>query len=190
MKNLTKKHKLIIIISFIVTFIVTAAILSLILFRSTEPDANHEINMEIIQQFDMGYGIIGRLQSEVIDLDAPIRHGIDYDTLDYYIGHFPDTSLLSGNIALAAHNRGYPENWFERLHELEMGDRITYITRFDAMHFEVTEIKYVHERDVHILYNTPDTRLTLVTCVENNRRQRLIVIATLITEEISEVVYE
>ena len=36
-----------------------------------------------------------------------------------YVGHFENTNLLNGNVGLAAHNRGYPINYFARLKELE-----------------------------------------------------------------------
>lgn len=43
-----------------------------------------------------------------------------------YVGHFENTNLLNGNVGLAAHNRGYPINYFARLKELEFGDEIIY----------------------------------------------------------------
>jgi len=103
--------------------------------------------------------------------------------LERYVGHFPNTSLLSGNIALAAHNRGFPNSWFERLHELEIGDEIIYSTRFSTMYFEVVRTKEVDERDMSVLDNTPDTRLTLITCITERRNKRLVVTATLIANE-------
>ena len=176
MKDKIKKYKVIIIIAIFIIAIITTIIFSL--FSKQEVDVNQSVNNEIIQQFMMEGDIIGWIKSEVIDLQAPIKHGIDYGLLENYVGHFPDTAILSGNIGLAAHNRGHTQNWFERLYELEIGDKLTYITKFDTMYFEVSEIKQVHEREVHVLYSTVDTRLTLVTCIPNNRRYRLIVIAT------------
>lgn len=46
-----------------------------------------------------------QLEIPKINLVAPIAEGIDENTISKYIGHFPSTSRLKGNIGLAAHNR-------------------------------------------------------------------------------------
>ena len=61
-----------------------------------------------------------------IDLVAPISEGTSQEVMLEYVGHFEDTNLLNGNVGLAAHNRGYPINYFSRLKELEVGDEIIY----------------------------------------------------------------
>ena len=39
-----------------------------------------------------------------------------------YVGHFENTEEWDGNVGLAAHNRGYPINYFANLKELKIGD--------------------------------------------------------------------
>lgn len=66
------------------------------------------------------------LEIPKIELLAEIREGTDIDTLNQYIAHFEETTRENGNIGLAAHNRGYKLNYFERLKELEEGDIVFY----------------------------------------------------------------
>jgi sortase (surface protein transpeptidase) len=61
-----------------------------------------------------------------IELIAEISEGTDQDILNKYVGHFEETSKLSGNVGLAAHNRGYKVNYFSRIKELEFNDEIFY----------------------------------------------------------------
>ena len=76
-----------------------------------------------------------------------------------YVGHFENTNLLNGNVGLAAHNRGYPINYFARLEELEFGDEIIYKQGYET--------------------NT----ITLITCVENKPTQRRCIQGIEIKEE-------
>ena len=47
-----------------------------------------------------------------INLKAEIREGTLKEIMDKYVGHFEETSKTTGNIGLAAHNRGYENNYF------------------------------------------------------------------------------
>lgn len=67
-----------------------------------------------------------QLEIPKINLLAEISEGTDVDTLNQYIAHFEETAKENGNIGLAAHNRGYKVNYFERLKELEKGDSVFY----------------------------------------------------------------
>ena len=58
-----------------------------------------------------------------------------------YVGHFENTNLLNGNVGLAAHNRGYPINYFARLKELEFGDEIIYKQGYETKKYVVNEKK-------------------------------------------------
>mgnify|MGYP000345637288 CR=1 FL=1 len=57
-----------------------------------------------------------------------------------YVGHFENTNLLNGNVGLAAHNRGYPINYFARLKELEFGDEIIYKQGYETKKYVVNNI--------------------------------------------------
>ena len=61
-----------------------------------------------------------------INLVANIEEGTSQEVMELYVGHFEETSKFVGNVGLAAHNRGYTYNYFERLKELKNGDEIEY----------------------------------------------------------------
>ena len=66
------------------------------------------------------------LEIPCINLRTDIKEGTTKEIMDNYIGHFEETKIEDGNIGLAAHNRGYKNNYFERLKELKEGDKIYY----------------------------------------------------------------
>ena len=53
------------------------------------------------------------IEIPIINLKANIKEGTEKETLDDYVGHFEETQKENGNIGLAAHNRGYKNNYFE-----------------------------------------------------------------------------
>lgn len=102
-----------------------------------------------------------------IELSADISNGTDKETLNKYVGHFIETPIEDGNIALAGHNRGYDVNYFSRLKELREGDEIIYIHNEINRIYEVTKNKIIKDTDIDVLENTEENILTLITCVEN-----------------------
>lgn len=115
------------------------------------------------------------LQIPKIDLYAQISEGTDEKTLNQYIGHFEESKKISGNICLAAHNRGYPVNYFERLKELKVGDEIFYFVNEEKYKYIIDEIIVIYETDWTVIENTEDDRITLITCIENRDAYRLCV---------------
>ena len=107
-----------------------------------------------------------------IELSADISNGTDKETLNKYVGHFIETPIKDGNIALAGHNRGYNVNYFSRLKELREGDEIIYIHNEINRIYEVTKNKIIKDTDIDVLENTEDNILTLITCVENEPNYR------------------
>ena len=65
-----------------------------------------------------------QLEIPSINLKAQIAEGTTKEVMDEYIGHFEETSKDTGNIGLAAHNRGYNVNYFQDLKKLKEGDEI------------------------------------------------------------------
>ena len=104
-----------------------------------------------------------------------IKDGIDENTLNEYIGHFPNTSNWSGNIGLAAHNRGYKNNYFSNIKYLENGDEIIYNVNNNIKKYKVKKKIEIDSDDWSYLQNTNDNRITLITCVENKGNKRLVV---------------
>lgn len=123
------------------------------------------------------------LEIEKIELIAEISEGTDEETLNYFIGHFSNTPVKIGNVGLAAHNRGYINNYFSRLKELEKGDKINYYINGNKFEYEVENILIIYESDWSMLENTNDNRITMITCVENREKYRLCVQAVRVKEE-------
>lgn len=107
-----------------------------------------------------------------IYLDAPIIEGTSKEVLRRGVGHFEQTSKESGNVVLAAHNRGYKYNFFKDIKKLAIGDTITYKTEGGEKIYKVTQNKEIQETDFSCLENTKENTLTLITCVENKPTYR------------------
>lgn len=108
-----------------------------------------------------------------IELKAPIKEGIDDETLNKYVGHFDNTSLQSGNIGLAGHNRGYEKNYFEKLRLVKKGDEIYYKYNEYFMTYIIDTIEIIRSTDWSYLEEYEDeNRITLITCVENGPQYR------------------
>ena len=112
------------------------------------------------------------LEIPKINLKANIEHGTTKEVMDKYIGHFETTMFWEGNIGLAAHNRGYPVNYFKRLKELQIGDEINYTTVFGTKTYKIVISTIIQDTDWSYLENTEDNRITLITCVENQPNYR------------------
>lgn len=108
-----------------------------------------------------------------IELKAPIKEGIDDETLNKYVGHFDSTSLQNGNIGLAGHNRGYEKNYFEKLRLVKKGDVIYYKYNEYFMTYIIDTIEIIRSTDWSYLEKYDDeNRITLITCVENEPQYR------------------
>ena len=112
------------------------------------------------------------LEIPKIGLRAKIEYGTTKEVMDKYIGHFDITNIWNGNIGLAAHNRGYPVNYFGRLKELQIGDEIKYTTVFGTKTYKVELSTIIEDTDWSYLKDTTDNRITLITCVENKPNYR------------------
>lgn len=118
---------------------------------------------------------IWQLEIPKIELKAKIAEGTKKETMDQYIGHFEETSKLNGNIGLAAHNRGYPVNYFEKLKELQKYDVIIYKINDKTQVYIVETIEVIEDTNWSYLQETTDNKITLITCVENRANLRLCV---------------
>ena len=88
------------------------------------------------------------------------------------VGHFEETYKWDGNVALAAHNRGYKCNFFQEIRKLKDGDTIVYSTDKGQRQYKVVLNKVIKETDWTYIQNTKDNRLTLITCEMNKREYR------------------
>lgn len=116
-------------------------------------------------------GHLGTLKIPALDLSVKVYQGTGSAQLAKGAGHFTDTSIWDGNVAVCAHNRGV-NNHFGRIHTLDVGDRITLTTRLGTRTYEVTSVSKISETDRSMLNATADNCLTLFTCVRDEREYR------------------
>ena len=107
-----------------------------------------------------------------ISLEAEISEGTSKKIMDKFVGHFEETTKTSGNVGLAAHNRGYPVNYFANIKQLKEGDEIIYKYYEFEKTYLVVENKIIKDTDWEPLEGTKENKITLITCVENEPEYR------------------
>lgn len=128
--------------------------------ENTEEQNNNETNYNWV------------IEIPEINLIAEISEGTTTEVMNKYVGHFEDTKIEYGNIGLAAHNRGYPVNYFQDLKKLKEGSEIMYKHGDYEMTYIVKTMEIIENTNWEYLQNTEDNRITLITCVENEPRYR------------------
>lgn len=127
---------------------------------------------------------IWTLSIESINLLADVEKGTEENILNKYIGHFDETNIFNGNVGLAAHNRGYPVNYFENLDKVKIGEEIYYRIDDFVKKYKISSIQVIKDTDWTYLENTNEDVITLITCVKNKPDYRLCVQAHKESEEI------
>ena len=112
------------------------------------------------------------IEIPTISLKAPITEGTTKEILDNYVGHFEESPSKKGNVCLAAHNRGYKNNYFENLKKLKIGDEIFYKNNEYEEKYVVSKHEIIKDTDWGNLENTEEDKITLITCVENEPNYR------------------
>ena len=107
-----------------------------------------------------------------IGLQAEISEGTSTETMNQYVGHFEESSKTNGIIGLAAHNRGYPKNYFENLKKLKIGDEIEYCYKDFEKKYIVESHTIIKDTDWSWLEPRDENRIVLITCVENEPEYR------------------
>jgi sortase A len=97
-----------------------------------------------------------------IDLQVPVSYGTGDSALRRGAGLISGTALpgTNGNVAIAAHR----DTFFRGLSEVELGDLIELDSLNSTLTYRVTELFVVEPTDVHVLADTGERVLTLVTC--------------------------
>ena len=112
------------------------------------------------------------IEIPTINLSAPIAEGTDESTLNTKVGHFLDTPIETGNVGLAAHNRGYEYNFFQNLKKLKKEDKIIYTHDDFKRTYIVDKIEIIENTNWEYLKNSEENKITLITCVENEPKYR------------------
>ena len=144
-----------------------------------------------------GDGIMGYVEIPLINVNLPIYHGTDSETLDAGIGHLLGTSLPVGgsstHTVLTAHSGMANQKLFSDLDKLEKGD-VFYLRVLDEdLAYQVDDINTVLPHESSLLEIVEDEDYcTLVTCTPFGiNTHRLLVRGTRIPyEEAEEIVEE
>ena len=121
-------------------------------------------------------GYLATLKIPAIGVNVKVYQGTDSSTLAKGAGHFEETSIWNGRVAIAGHNRG-ANCYFGQIHTLALGDRITLTTKLGTRTYAVTSVSKVSETDRSALAATTDNTLALYTCVRDQSAYRWCVTA-------------
>jgi len=109
-------------------------------------------------------GSLGTLKIPSIGLTVDVYEGTGSAPLLTGAGHFEETSIWNGNVAIAGHNRGV-RNDFGKIHTLQTGATITLATALGTRTYAVSSVTKVDVTDTSGLSPTADNQITLYTCV-------------------------
>lgn len=112
------------------------------------------------------------LEIPCINLSANIEEGTAKEIMDKFIGHFEESKKWIGNVCLAAHNRGYENNYFSEVKTLKEGDKIIYYYQGSSREYLVEKNFIIQDTDLTCLEDTEENTITLITCVENEPSYR------------------
>ena len=124
-------------------------------------------------------GYIATLTIPAIGLKVKVNEGTSDTALATGAGHFENTSIWNGNVAIAGHNRGV-NNHFGKIHTLSGGDTITLTTKLGTRTYEVYSVQKILSTQVSVLDATNDNIITLVTCVMDQPAYRWCVQAKMV----------
>ena len=116
-------------------------------------------------------GHLGTLSIPRLGVNVRIYEGTSSAELARGAGHFISTSIWDGNVCVAGHNRG-DNCYFGDIHTLNVGDKITLMTKLGTRTYSVAEVKKISETDNSDTAPTSENCITLFTCVRNEREYR------------------
>lgn len=126
---------------------------------------------EVTSNLYYSNGSLGTVSIPSLGLTMNIYEGTDSATLAKGVGHFVGSSIWSGNVALAAHNRGV-NAYFGQIHTLSAGNTITLTTKLGTRTYAVTSVEKLLETDTSGLDATAGNCITLYTCVRDQPAYR------------------
>jgi len=125
-----------------------------------------------------------RVSIPKIGLDVIVVEGTNHRALRLGPGHLQETPAPgeAGNSVISAHR----DTFFRHIYELTKGDEIQVRRSGHTYAFQVTGKKIVKPDDLSVVKNTPDARLTLITCYPiyyiGPAPERLVVFSKLVGE--------
>ena len=169
----------------IIVITIILLMLELVFKPNKKDDSNNKAENKIVEEQveeilsidEKDKNIIGYISINELEIcNAPIADGTDNKTIGKYVGHFKNSGYLDGNVCLCSHNRGSKAAFFQNLKDAKQGMKIEYKTKYETKIYSIKEIKEVDETDFSILNSTEDNRITLITCIANQKTKRLCVV--------------
>lgn len=154
------------------------------------PNAMLAASKDYVNQLDVnGNGIMGYVTIPKIQVDLPIYHGTESETLDKGVGHLLGSSLPVGgestHAILSGHSGMASQKMFTDLEQLQEGDVFYLHVLDEVLAYQVKAILTVLPHDTAFLGVVPGEDLcTLVTCTPTGvNTHRLLVRGTRIPYE-------
>ncbi|MFN8018094.1 MAG: class E sortase [Acidimicrobiales bacterium] len=125
---------------------------------------------------------IAVIRIPAIHITRTVVESVDLSQLKRGPGHYPETPLpgQAGNVAIAGHRTTYGQP-FHNIDKLRNGDQITFETAQGTFVYEVTGHLVVSPKEVSILEDKKDDRVTLIAChPKYSASQRYIVVGKLV----------
>ncbi|WP_246096596.1 class D sortase [Paenibacillus sinopodophylli] len=110
---------------------------------------------------------IATIKIDKIKLKLPVVEGATQKNMKAATAHLKETTAIGevGNAAIAGHRMRSKGRLFNRLGEVEVGDKIVVDTKDKSYTYTVYKVSIVKPTDVSVLnYNNKDKLLTLITC--------------------------
>jgi sortase A len=135
-------------------------------FTETETDAA-PTNTPAAVTTEARAAAIATIRIDKIKLKLPVVEGATQKNMKSATAHLTETTKLGqvGNAAIAGHRMRAKGRLFNRLGEMEIGDKIVVETKEGNYTYTVYKVSIVDPTDVSVLnYNNKDKLLTLITC--------------------------
>lgn len=118
--------------------------------------------------------VLAILEIESIDIRYPVVEGCSSANLNKAIGHMSETAMIgsAGNCVLCGHNGSRYGEFFTKLNQVEIGDKVTLLDTEGEIHsYEVSETFVVGPYDNSIKTQGEVEELTLFTCAEKGTKR-------------------
>jgi sortase A len=151
----------------------------------TDENEKNDSDSESMTEAIPSYEALGIMEIDKIDLKLPVLNGTSEAILRIGAGFLEGTTAIGepGNTVLTAHRSHTYGRFFNRLDELEVGDKITITTTDELFNYTVYKTTLVKVKDTSVLESDGgESILTLYTCdplYSVNPPNRLIVQAKL-----------
>lgn len=107
-------------------------------------------NENIINQIDIPTSEISswNIEIEKLNLNANIKEGTSNEIIRNEVGHYTDSNVFYGIIALKAFNTGENNNYFANLKELQIDDEIKYTVNNLQSTYKVVSNKIIDSNNI------------------------------------------